>query len=262
MKCVVITGSTKGIGYGLAEAFLQRDCYVVISSRDNEDVQEVAQKLAAGYGKERVLGQACDVSNADDVQHLWNGAAGTFGKVDIWINNAGQSTSQRPLWQLDDEEIKSVVAANMLGTMNGSKVAIKEMIRQGFGALYNFLGFGSDGMHRPGMLVYGSTKYGIKYFTDGLKEEVKHTPIIAGSISPGMVATHMLLKDIKGSPKEQEATKRKLNILADKVETVAPWIAEQVLNNKTKGTDIAWLTRSKIIWRFLSSPFHKRHIID
>ncbi|HXS35808.1 MAG TPA: hypothetical protein VN721_03860, partial [Flavipsychrobacter sp.] len=56
--------------------------------------------------------------------------------------------------------------------------------------------------------------------------------------------------------------KRIFNILADKVETVTPWLAKNILNNKKHGKNIAWLTKRKIAFRFLISPFYKRHVLD
>lgn len=135
------------------------------------------------------------------------------------------------------------------------------MIQQGHGALYNILGFGSNGMKINGLALYGTTKYAIKYFTDCLKKEIKGTPVIVGSISPGMVTTDMLLGEYRTDPQRLKKAKRIFNILADHVETISPYIAQTVLNNNKNGTDIAWLTRSKIFWRFLSSPFYKRNII-
>ncbi len=60
----------------------------------------------------------------------------------------------------------------------------------------------------------------------------------------------------------QERMKRIFNILADKVDTVAPWLVDQILQNKKTGVSIQWLTKSKIIWRFATAPFSKRDLFD
>ena len=89
MKTVVITGSTRGIGRGLAENFLARGCKVVVSGRQAEGVAAVVTELAGRHGEENVAGKACDISDGSQLQGLWDEAASRFGRVDIWINNAG-----------------------------------------------------------------------------------------------------------------------------------------------------------------------------
>jgi len=85
MKTVVITGSTRGIGHGLAVEFLKRGCAVVISGRNKSVVDKEAQQLAQTYGRDRVAGIPCEVTDLGQVQALWDGAKKIFGHVDIWI---------------------------------------------------------------------------------------------------------------------------------------------------------------------------------
>lgn len=261
MKVIVITGSTAGIGYGLANEFLALGCRVAMSSRSGDRVAQAVEKLSAKYGAENVWGRVCDVSNYDSVKQLWDNAQSHFGEIDIWINNAGQSHPQLNLWEQDGKAIRSVVDTNLLGAMNGSKVALAGMMVQQYGMLYNMLGLGSNGMKVKGFALYGSTKYAVKYLTASLVTEVKDTPVKVGYISPGMVATDLLLGDYRNQPENFARMKKIFNILADKVETVTPWLAQQVLANDKNGKHIAWLTKPKIAWRFLSSPFHKRNIV-
>ena len=86
MSTVVITGSTRGIGRGLADAFVDRGHDVVVSSRNAEDAETVAAELAQRGS--RVVGTACDVSQPDAVERLWRFAVESLGPVDFWINNA------------------------------------------------------------------------------------------------------------------------------------------------------------------------------
>jgi hypothetical protein len=76
-----------------------------------------------------------------------------------------------------------------------------------------------------------------------------------------MVMTDMLLKEgFEGSPEEEERTRRVFNILADRVETVAPWLVSRILSNERTGARISWLTTWKVITRFLVAPFRKRDL--
>ena len=263
MKNIVITGSTRGIGFGLADAFLARGCRVMISGRKTEVVQQSVAELAQKYSKDTVYGNACDVTEYDQVQTLWAAAKSLFGTVDIWINNAGQGNTLTNFWELPPTKMKEVVNTNILGTMYGMKAALTGMIEQGSGIVYNMEGFGSRGSRKlVGLSLYGSTKAAVAFLTDSLIEEVKGKPVFVGSILPGMVVTDLLLNQRSGSTEDWERSKRAFNILADKVETIAPWIADQVLANNENGKHIRWLTGGKVFFRFLTAPLTKRHVID
>ncbi len=262
MKTIVITGSTRGIGYGLAEAFLARGCQVVVSGSKQASVDQAVTSLEKKHNLERILSHRCDVSDYGQVKSLWEAAVNRFGQVDIWVNNAGQGQAMQDFWELSPEQIERVVQVNMVGTMYGSKVAIEGMLKQGFGAVYIMEGAGSAGRIHTGMILYGSTKRGLNYFLQGLAEETARTPVIVGGLSPGMVVTDLYQQQREQNPEEWERTKRILNIMADRIETVSPWLVDRMLANKNNGADIRWATRSKIMLRFLTAAFIKRNIFD
>jgi NAD(P)-dependent dehydrogenase (short-subunit alcohol dehydrogenase family) len=260
MKTVVITGSTRGIGYGLTDAFLNLGCAVTISGRTRAGVEGAMSKLSTIYEAHRILGQPCDVTQIEQVQTLWDVAVNHFGKIDIWINNAGINHPRRDFWEHSQEQIQAVVETNLVGAMYGSQVALRGMLNQGFGGLYNMEGLGSDGRRVEGMTLYSTTKYGLHYLTDALVAETQGAPVLVGALSPGMVLTEMLTSEEVRSEEDWERTKRIFNILADRVEDVAPWMARKVLENDRTGVRIKWLTRSKITARFLTAPFRKRDL--
>ena len=121
-------------------------------------------------------------------------------------------------------------------------------------------GLGSDGRRVEGLTLYGSTKYGLCYFTDALVEETRTTPVLVGALSPGMVITDLIMGQYEDRPEDWEAAKRIFNVLADRVEDVAPWMAQRVLDNDRTGVRIKWLTRGKIMGRFIAAPFRKRDL--
>jgi NAD(P)-dependent dehydrogenase (short-subunit alcohol dehydrogenase family) len=260
MKTVLITGSTRGIGLGLADSFLSLDCEVTISGRTTARVEEVVASLASEYEPERVFGHPCDVTRLGDVQALWDNAQSQFSRIDIWINNAGISHPRLDFWDHAPERIQDVVNTNLVGAMYGSRVALRGMLEQGFGALYNMEGLGSDGRQVPGMTLYSTTKYGLAYLTDALAQETRGTPVLVCALSPGMVVTDMLTNEEVRSTEDWEAAKRIFNILGDRVEVVTPWLARKVLTNERTGARIKWLTRGKITARFLAAPFRKRDL--
>jgi len=262
MKHVVITGSTRGIGLGLARAFLDQDCSVTISGRSQDDVDRVIRELNTEYSSDRLFGLACDVRDPVQVQALWDMSQERFNKVDIWINNAGYSGPQLPAWEFPPQKAKEIIETNLLGEIYGSIIAVREMIAQGHGAIYNMEGMGSDGRMHAGLTYYGTSNSGRHYFNQSLIKEAKNTPLIIGTLSPGMVVTDLLTKQYEDRPEEWERDKRIFSILADRVETVTPWMAAQILENEKYGARISWSSRWKIMGRFMTSPFTKRNIFE
>jgi NAD(P)-dependent dehydrogenase (short-subunit alcohol dehydrogenase family) len=260
MKVIVITGSTRGIGYGLAEEFLSLGCAVTVSGRVLTKVENAAVALSAEHGADNVFGYPCDVRDFEQVQALWDASHAHFGKIDVWINNAGLGHSQTDFWQRTAQEIKAVVETNLLGAMYGAKVAVTGMLAQGHGALYNMEGLGSSGTRVTGLTLYSSTKSALRYLTDSLIEETRDTPVLVGALRPGMVTTRFLTQQYEERPEEWERAKRVFNILADHVETVTPWLAQKVVENDKHGACFRWLGRGKVVWRFLSAPFIKRDL--
>lgn len=262
MKTVVVTGSTRGIGLGLAGSFLALGCQVVVSGRTQAAVDQAVRQLAAKHPAERILGQACDMTVFEQVQALWDAAAARFGRVDIWINNAGLSNSMMPLWEVPPQRLHDVVHINVVGKMYGAKAAISGMLRQGGGHVYNMEGFGSDGGVRAGLTPYGLSKYAVRYLNKALLAETKGTSVKVSRISPGIVITDLLMDGYVGSKENAARAKRIFNILGDKVETVTPYLARKILENESSGAYIRWLTFPKIVFRFLTAGINKRDLFN
>lgn len=252
-KSVVITGGTRGIGFGMAREFLWRGHRVAVCGRDPEGVERAVAALDEGHERGRVVGLVCDVGDYEQVRALWDAAVGRFGEVDVWINNAGVGDTGGDFWEREVGSIEEVVRTNLLGVMNGSKVAMRGMLGQGHGHVYNMEGLGSEGgFVLPGAIVYGATKSGVTYFTRGLVKEAKKTSVRVGFLNPGIVVTDLV------SAQDVESSRRFLNAVADRVETVAPYLVRRILANERHGARIEWLSRRKLAWRIVTAPFNKR----
>ena len=259
MGNVVITGSTRGIGRGLAVEFLKRGHNVVVSSRKQSDVEKAVAELAAP-GSARVVGKTCDVTLKADVQALWDFAIGAFGRVDFWINNAGRATSRYAVHDLPEDLVHTLVDGNLKGSIFGSQVAITGFRKQGSGALYNMLGGSFDGKRlTPNMGVYSSTKAGDWLLTKYLVAENKNQDIVIGTISPGMLITENWFAEQKEMrPEDWQNIRPLLNILCDYVETSTPWLVDEMLANKKSGKRIAWMSTGKILGRFVGARLFGR----
>ncbi len=263
MKTIVITGSTRGIGFGLAEAFLAQGCSVVISGRTRQAIDEATSKLSLRYDPARIFETSCDVSDFNQVQDLWDAAQDHYGKIDIWINNAGMAHPQTDIQDYTPELIHKVLDTNLAGVIQGTTIALRGMYAQGSGAIYNVEGFGSNGGRMvSGLGLYGSSKAALRFFDDNLFQEVEGTSIIAGALQPGMVITDLITNQYQNRPEDWERAKRIFNIIGNRVEDVAPWLADQILKNTKNGVRFSYTSPAKIMLRFLTAPIVKRNIID
>lgn len=263
MKTVVITGSTKGIGKGLAENFLHKGCKVVISSRNAEAVTQCVDAFAQQFGKDKVAGLPCDVSNADNVSALIEFSRDTFEHIDIWINNAGMSIQRKPLAEQSSADLAHIVSTNLTAILLTNKLVIAAMHEQATGGqIWNMEGFGSNDAVQPGMTAYGATKRAVTYINKSLQKELKNCNVHVNTLSPGIVVTDLLLNDYDLTSPEWDKAKKIFNILGDTVETVTPWLVDGVLKATKPNSKVVWLTTGKAFTRFLTAGFNKRDLFS
>ncbi len=259
MKSIVITGSTRGIGYAMAKAFLERDCCVMLNGRSEESTRGALDALLQLFPSDRMAGAAADVSNYESIKHLWDDSLEAFGKIDIWINNAGISHEQATPWQIPVNELQSVIQTNILGELYGTRVAMQGFMSQGFGALYNVEGMGADGKTHgvKGLSVYGMTKAGLHYFNRCLAGEVDHPHIITGALQPGMVLTDMIMDRYKDRPEDWKSDQKVLRMIASPVDDVAVWMADKILENDKNGVYFKYSNPWRMLKRMARSFFHR-----
>lgn len=267
---VVITGSTQGLGFGYASEFLKRGHNVVVSGRTKAGVETALERLAAdsAAGGGRVIGVACEVSRMQDVQDLWDRAVAAFGRVDIWLNNAGYARTGAAFIDNTPAQIEAMVRANVIGSINAAQVAVAGMARQGGGQLFLTLGGGgASGRVVPGMAVYSTTKRAVKYLAGALvkeRREARDDSIRIGTISPGVNLTEGLLREMRALPAPARARALKqLEFIGEHVGTTTPWIVERILASTRQGEDITWLTNSRLLGRAFSTLFgRKRNLLS
>lgn len=189
-KVAVITGSSRGFGLAIAQAFLREGAKVVISSRSQAAVDQALQVLAQ---PERAAGLPCDVSQLEQVHALLQFALERFGKMDIWINNAGSAGPYGPVLGISPDSFKSVINTNIIGTYHGSMVALQHFVPLKKGKLINILGHGAKGAV-PYQSPYSASKIWIRSFTESLIVENKGSGFSIFGFNPGMMDTELLTK--------------------------------------------------------------------
>lgn len=253
---------------GYAREFLRRGHNVVLSGRSPATVAAAVERLGGEFpeARGRIAGIDCDVADLAAVQRLWDFAVASFGRADIWLNNAGYARTGARFTDNTPSEIESMVRANVIGSINAAQVAIAGMQRQGGGKLYLTLGGGgATGRVVPGMTVYSTTKRAVRYLADCLikeRREVKDKAILIGTISPGINITEGMLREMRAVPPAQRVRAMKqLNFIGEHVETTTPWIVERVLADDKQGNDITWLTTGRLAKRALAMLFGARRDI-
>lgn len=262
MKNVVITGSTRGIGFSMATEFLRAGCNVTLSGR-GESLPEAARAgLLPFEGK--YIYVPCNVQEKASLQNLWDRSLIKWKTIDVWINNAGQNAPHMFSWETGETYTENVMKTNIIGMIYGSQIAATGMIKQGHGAIYSMEGLGSNDMIQPKTILYGTTKRALRYFMKGFARELEGTGVIAGRLSPGMMLTDFITKTPDGETSEvfmDEKFKRLFNILADKPETVAKFFIPRILRNTKNDVLIAWLTNARAAWRFMTASQRKDRLI-
>lgn len=175
MKNVVITGSTRGLGYCMAKEFLKIGCNVTVSGRNEASLESA--KAALSDHSENVIYVQCNVRERADLEKLWIESAAKWGKIDIWINNAGQNCPFEFIADTGSQYIDAVIDTNIRGLIHGSQIAAENMLKQGHGQIWNMEGLGSNDMIQVRTLLYGTSKHALTYFTKGLAKELEGTQI-------------------------------------------------------------------------------------
>lgn len=256
VKTVLITGSTRGIGFGLAKEFLLLGHQVIINGTSDESLSSALKKLD-GFSP-NIIGLAGDVSNATTYENLISLAIQNFGKIDIWINNAGIPQSHKLIFELENQEIQNVISTNLVGLLIGTKAAINFFKKQGFGKLFNMEGFGSTGRMMEKLTLYGTSKRAVNYFTKSVSLEHKTENFQIGSLSPGMVRTDFLKKAINSfTPEEQKRNTKVFQILAEDPEIVTHVLVKKILRSTKQYDRINYLSPGRLIPKLIKLIFVK-----
>lgn len=185
-KVALVTGSSRGIGYGIAEAFAKEGASVVINSLHQEKASAVAAEMANKYGI-KTLAVAADIADETQVRNMVAEIERTFGQIDILVNNAGNHT-QKLVRDMTVEEWDWVVNCQLRGTFLVTRFVLPVMLKQGSGKIIMI----SSQLAQKGaveMAHYCAGNAGIIGFTRALAREVIADNIYVNAIAPGPIET-------------------------------------------------------------------------
>ena len=188
-RTALITGSTRGIGRGIAEAFATEGARVVVNGRSADGVERAVAELRARGAT--ASGVVADVGTPGEAIRLVEEAARAFGRLDILVNNAG-IFQRRPVLEITPEDWERVLAVNLTGAFFCAQAAARIMVRQGTGGV--IVNIASDAAWTGGMnpcAHYCVTKAGMASFNRSMAKELAPYGIRVNAIAPGLIESDM-----------------------------------------------------------------------
>ena len=247
-KVAAITGSSRGLGLAIARAYAEQGAAVIISSRSLQAVEQAVSSLTlSGF---QAAGAVCDTGDLSQVEALADLALTRFGKLDIWVNNAGVSAPYGPTLSISAEQFTRVIQTNILGVYHGSLTAMKRFLGQKSGKLINLIGAGAK---RPVPLqnAYAASKIWVRSFSKSLAVEYAQSGVGVYIFNPGLVLTDLVtdVEAIEGYGHRMTAFNTVLRMWGNPPEVPAReavWLASPATDGKT-GLEISILTPGRLI---------------
>jgi|SRR5690554_19812 len=184
-KSVLITGASKGIGYGIAQVLINAGCNVVITSRNAEEAASAAAKLTTN--KARALGLQADVRKLSDMKEVAKSAESEFGKLDVVIANAGVGHFAN-IEDLTEDQWNEMIDTNLTGLFTTIKSTV-EMLKSTKGYFITIASLAGTNFFANGA-GYNASKFGAVGFTQAVMLDLRQSDVNVTTIMPGSVASY------------------------------------------------------------------------
>lgn len=187
-KVAIVTGASKGIGRGIAEAFVAHGAQVAFTYLSNVEKGLALEKELSANGA-KVKGYQSDASDAIQAEALVNNVLAEFGRIDIVVNNAG-ITKDNLLMRMGEDDFNTVIRTNLNSVFNLTKSVQRTMLKQRSGSIINISSVvGVKG--NAGQANYAASKAGAIGFTKSIALELGSRNIRCNAIAPGFIETEM-----------------------------------------------------------------------
>ena len=207
-KTALVTGSTSGIGLGIAEALAAQGANVVLNGFGDKDEIERLRLRLADKNKVRVDYDGADMSKAESIEQMMKPALAAFGSVDIVVNNAGIQ-HVAPVEEFPVAKWDAILAINLSAAFHTTRLALPAMKQKGWGRIINIASAHAL-VASPYKSAYVAAKHGIAGFTKTVALEVAEQGITANAICPGYVWTPLVEKQIPDTARARGITEEQV----------------------------------------------------
>ena len=190
-KVAIVTGSTSGIGIGIAKLFAAEGAKVVICGRREAKGQAVVDSIVKEGGE--AFYHFMDITAVESIDALLKDTAEKYGKIDILVNNAGVGGTTANMDQITMDEWNTVLATNLTAPFVLCKKLIPIMEKQGAGTIVNVASMAATAAGRGG-LAYTSAKHGLLGLTRQMSLDHGRTGVRINAVLPGPIATDMIAR--------------------------------------------------------------------
>lgn len=212
-EVAVITGAGRGIGEGIAKVFAEAGAHVVLAARRTHEIERVAEEINSANGS--ALAVTCDVTDSTAVKTLAESAVKHFGKLNIWVNNAGGSPLQMPLMELPEEEWDATLALNLSAVFHCTRTAAAHM--EDGGRVLNISSIAARNAI-AGSGHYSAAKVGVNMLTQAFANELGPR-VRVNCIMPGAVPTEIMMKAMKLTEEDLPKLEKMLRLPAGRLGT-------------------------------------------
>ncbi len=211
-KVVVVTGASMGIGEAIVRKFLHENASVVLASRDLVRVEGARQRAGS---PERTLAVACDVSVRAQIERLLAASVERFGRVDVWVNNAGFGLVDS-VERMNMDACRRMFDTNLFGVIDCMQVVSPLFKQQRSGAIINISSMAGI-VSVPYMSAYGATKHALNCIGCAARMELAPYGVHVNTVCPGYVATDFGAHAVRGGDSLRVAGGRKHGVSAERV---------------------------------------------
>ena len=184
-KTALVTGGSKGIGYGVAAALVREGMNVTLTARSGDEV-EAAAKALTEQGPGRALGLVCNVREYSEQETVVEKTVAEFGSLDVLVANAGVGTFA-PIQEMSHDDWHDVIDTNLTGVFYSVKASL-DALKQGGGYIFTISSLaGRNPM--PGGAAYNASKFGLNGFSEAIMLDLRQDDVKVSYIMPGSVAT-------------------------------------------------------------------------
>jgi NAD(P)-dependent dehydrogenase (short-subunit alcohol dehydrogenase family) len=221
-RVAVVTGASHGLGEGMASRFVELGLRVGICARKRPEPPQ-------GAGRHHVLALSADVRDSADIEGFGAAAAERFGRIDLWVNNAGVIEPIGKLADVDPGMVAHQISVNVIGVANGTRTFARHVRRRpGGGVLVNITSGAATTVY-PGWAAYCASKAAVDRLTAVVAEEERDHGLRAYGVAPGMVDTGMQALVRASTPEAFPAVERFLEAKRSGRFNTPGWVADAVL---------------------------------